>query len=61
MSSRVEVTVTYNLPEDEFRALSDSFPTGTYHASDSDDSNTEWYRVTIDSPNGAIKLTWFLE
>ena len=59
MSSRIEITVTYNLPEDEFRALPDSFPTGTHHRSDSKD--TEWYRVDIESPNGVIKLTWFLE
>jgi len=60
MSSRVEVTVTYDLPEDEFRALPDSFPTGTYR-SGGEDNETEWYRVEIESPNGIIKLTWFLE
>lgn len=63
MSSRIEITVTYNLPEDEFRALPDSFPTATHHRSNDKDPAdiTEWYRVDIDSPNGVIKLTWFLE
>ena len=53
---RIEVTVTYNLPEDEFRILPISFPTGAYHEHD----GSKWYRVDIQSPNGVIKLTWFL-
>jgi hypothetical protein len=60
MSSRIEVTVTYNLTEDEFRALPEDFPTGEYHSGGENDG-TEWYRVNIESPNGVIKLTWFLK
>ena len=57
MHSRIEVTVTYNLPENEYRDLFKDFPTGEYHES----TGTEWYRVEIESPNGIIKLTWFLD
>ena len=57
MSSRIEVTVTYNLTADEFRALPEDFPTGEYY----ENTGTEWYRVEIESPNGIIKLTWFLK
>jgi len=55
--NRIEVTVTYNLPADEFKALPETFPTGDYHEHD----GSKWYRVEIDSPNGVIKLTWFLK
>ena len=57
---RVDITIDYNLPADEFAALPQNFPTGNYHEG-GEDNEVKWYRVEIDSPNGTIKLTWFLE
>jgi len=53
--NRIEITITYNEPEDDFRKLQEIYPTGYYNSHD----GSEWFRLDIDSPNGIVKLMWF--
>lgn len=52
---RLELTVDYDVPEDEFDELIKLYPLGKYLGG----GNTQWFRVEIDTQHGFVSLTWF--
>lgn len=54
---RLEITVDYNVPADEFEELIQVYPLGQYLSG----GNSKWFRVEIDGDNDFISLTWFRE
>lgn len=51
----IQITVDYNVEQDDFDNLSKVYPLGKYIGH----GKTQWFRLTIDGDEGKIELTWF--
>jgi hypothetical protein len=51
-AASIEITVDYNMTEEEFSELGDYYPTGDYETG----GETKWFRLYI---NKNLSLVWF--
>ena len=54
---RLDITVDYNVPADEFEELILKYPLGQYL----EGGHSRWFRLEIIGDNNFISLTWFRE